>query len=637
MPSDPTNFDREVADFQDRLEELRSAHALRPQDDPVVVAAFLELETAAEELRVAHEELATRGEEVSTRQPSADRDRQLTRAVFRELPLPMFLLDREGRIRRLNNRAAEVLSTTTDYASGKPLPAFIELSVRAAFRSGLAAVLRGLGEQILVSGLLRDGTALPVRLMLSLVHIPSDPRPLVGVLVLPTLDPLPAPPEPAARNAADSDAAVRSTTRRMDLMSAMTRILLDEQGRTEASTVQAAADLLCAELADWVIVDLLRRSELTRAAVCGPTDSDSLVTASALERAPVGKGELPCAVIDGDGSVLHAHLEDMGLLGEDNRGVPFLAAMGAHSILCLPLVLDGEALGAITAVRTIGQPPFGLLDMALLQDMAGHLARALRTERRFRRRNDLVSAVRDRLMPPTLRTPPGVEIASVIRSADENDDLVGDFFDVFESEAGWGVALGDAEGTGEPAAGQASIVRNAIRVFALSTDDPAQWLRLADEAVRRLPDSDRTVRVVTGRLRPSQGEDAADGLEVTLASAGNPSSLLVRADGRVQRVDGGGQPLGGSDGPNVHVDSVVLAPHDCLLLFSPALLETRNADGELFEGSGVLARALARASGQSAATIVTALDNELISFAPDGRIGDVAVIALCSTAGHPTS
>ncbi|CAN5274479.1 hypothetical protein BH20ACT5_BH20ACT5_17000 [soil metagenome] len=635
MASDLGDFDREITGFQDRLEELRAAYSLRPQDDPTVAATFLELETAAEELRVAHEELTSRGEDVSSRQVGADRDRQLMRAVFRDLPLPLFLLDRDGRIRRSNQRGGEVLSAPTDYVSGKPFPAFVHVPLRAAFRSELAAVLRGQGERVLATSLLREGAEHPARLMLSLVQVPADPRPLVAVLVLPSLDPghrqadRPKPPAEGRQPvSADSDITVRSVTWRLDLTSALTRILLDEHGRTEAATLQAIADLLCVEFADWVLIDLVRRAELTRAIVCGPSDADARALTVAVERADVGKGELPCAVIDGDGPVLEAHLEDLDLLGADDRGIPFLTAMAGHSVICIRLALDGDPIGAITAVRTTGRPPFGLIDLALLQDLADHLARALRTQRRIHRRDDLADAVRGRLLPATVRTPPGVEIATLVRAADDDAELVGDFFDVFESQAGWGIMLGEAAGTGDAAAAQAAVVRHAIRSFALTTDDPLQWLRLADEAVRRLPDSDRTVRVVTAALT----SDPAGGLELTLASAGNLSSLLIRADGRVQRVDGGGRPLGTNDGPEQHQDSLTVSVGDCLLMFSPAMLDLTNEQDERFDASGALTRGMARASGQSATAILTALDNELLAFARSGRRRDIGAIAICPAA-----
>ena len=69
-------------------------------------------------------------------------ERRLLHAVFQQAPVPLFLLEQDGTIRRANNKAAELLGAPTGYATGKTLAAFIDLPARAAVHTQLAAALR---------------------------------------------------------------------------------------------------------------------------------------------------------------------------------------------------------------------------------------------------------------------------------------------------------------------------------------------------------------------------------------------------------------------------------------------------------------------------------------------------------------
>src|SRR5947209_13425392 len=56
----------------------------------------------------------------------------LFRSMFASAPVPMFLLDRDGTVRRANVRAGELLGSGTGYATGKAMTAFVDLPSRAA-------------------------------------------------------------------------------------------------------------------------------------------------------------------------------------------------------------------------------------------------------------------------------------------------------------------------------------------------------------------------------------------------------------------------------------------------------------------------------------------------------------------------
>ena len=59
-------------------------------------------------------------------------------------------------------------------------------------------------------------------------------------------------------------------TRRMDMITAVTRLLLDNSTFSEAVTLQRCARLLAGDIANWVIVDVERSGQLRRQFVIGP-------------------------------------------------------------------------------------------------------------------------------------------------------------------------------------------------------------------------------------------------------------------------------------------------------------------------------------------------------------------------------
>ena len=72
-------------------------------------AALLELEVAEEELHVARDELLAQRTRLDD--PAAERERRLLRAMVGELPVPVFLLERDGIVRRANRAACELVET----------------------------------------------------------------------------------------------------------------------------------------------------------------------------------------------------------------------------------------------------------------------------------------------------------------------------------------------------------------------------------------------------------------------------------------------------------------------------------------------------------------------------------------------
>ena len=551
-------FEQEFADFNHRVTALRAAR----EDSPDVLdAVFLELELAQEELRVMHEEVTEQSQEVSRHSDAVDRERTLLRAVFGELPVPVFVLDDGGFIRRANGAAAELLGTSTAYMAGKPFPVFVDLAARAAFRSQLSAVLRGAGPVAFSSVVLAARRRLRSRLMLARVSLPSEVRPLVTVAVVPPAAQPAAPPgvsrrglapaaaEPATRRppgSAPEEDALAAATRRVDLLSQVTRLLLDEQSLSEPVTLHRVAWLLQADAAEWVIIDLVRGAGITRAVVAGPDlPPRPLVAGERAEPAP-----LHTQVLASGRAVLQPVIEDENALGLATTGSPVLTALGAGSVLCVPMRANGTTAGVLTMVRPPEQRPFSLSDLRIFEEIGEHLALALHNGRRYQRRSDTATALRASVLPRGPVQIPGLDWAAAYRVGTEGAEVGGDFYDLFRSPGGWGVVLGDVCGKGEEAAAVTAMVRHGIRLLSLWDAAPAQVLAKVNTAMLAQQETDRFVTAVAAHLSwQERGPRRRAGQRRAPGGGGGPGRrhrlFLIRGRPAARPVRGRGRP-----GPN---------------------------------------------------------------------------------------
>ncbi|MFC5752092.1 SpoIIE family protein phosphatase [Actinomadura rugatobispora] len=305
---EPETMMREISDLEGRIGELRQAAGMPAPDLRATLdAALVELELALSALRT----IGTGRPGAAGHSASAETERRVLRTVFQDAPVPLFLLDRDTSVRRVNRQAATLLGTSPGYVSGKQFTAFCDLATRAALRSQLAAVVRtGRRRRVAVRFMGRD-RPIDATVTLARVWIRGEPDPMVvavagaagspvtreageaaadgtrreptarqhaarehAVQEAPAAPPpdgqapdvreparppsgrLSAVPRPAASHA-DDDQAVATIVHRMDVLANASELLLDEPVFNETVAVRRCARLLAAELADWAIIDLV--------------------------------------------------------------------------------------------------------------------------------------------------------------------------------------------------------------------------------------------------------------------------------------------------------------------------------------------------------------------------------------------
>ena len=617
--------DEAVAGIASRRDALRQAADLPGADlRGLVEAALTELDAAIEASGAPPPGAAPGGGPGEALPESVRTERRLLHAVFQQAPVPLFLLEQDGTIRRANNKAAELLGAPSGYATGKPLSVFVDLPFRAAIQTLLAAVSRTGKPRSAACRILTASGPADASLTAAAADLPGDPQ----VLIVTAVAGQAAEPKPAARRAGGGAAgagagisAIAAMTRRLDTITEVTRVLLDNSTFSEAVTLQRVGRLLAGEIGDWVLVDIERGGRLLRQFASGPRDGQADQLARLARGADPDPESVPAQVHLTGKSVLLAHLDDPAALGRTSDGAPLLMLLGATSLICVPISDASTGYGALTFTRQAVKGPFGVADLALAEELGRHLAIAIRVDRVFRQRSQVAEALQASLLPARLPAVAGLEFAAAYIGATLFQEISGDFYDVFKARDGWAIAVGDVCGKGQDAAAMTAAARHAIRALAHVHQAPDDVLAAANQVLVAEDYDDRFVTAVLAVLR-QRGQR----VEVEIGACGHPGPAVVRADGRVEILEGDGLPLGLFDDIQPGRTDLALGQGDVLFFYTDGVTEARGADQSFFEDQ--LADALAAVAGRSAAEVVRAVQELVTSFSSGELKDDVTILAV---------
>jgi serine phosphatase RsbU (regulator of sigma subunit)/PAS domain-containing protein len=625
----------QIADLEKRHAALRQAAVLPGADlGGVLDAAFTELEAAIGMLVSLAATVPGGGNGSGGSDAS---ERRLLRAIFQEAPVPLFTLAPDGTVLRVNRSAGDLLGAKQGYATGRMFAAFVALAGRAAVQTQLTAVARNHHLRRVRCDLLSPAGPVPVDLVIGFAGVSGDTEQLVVAVADAASAPGSAakPPgsgrKPAATKksagttgttgTSGATGALAAITQRMDLVTAVTRLLLQNENFSESMTLQRCARLLAGEMASWVIVDLERMERLRRQFVIGPEGPEFAAISAAAAAVNPAYGSLPQQVHESGRPALIAHAEEAEILGHGPDGIPLLMALGATSVLSVPLADGNDHYGVLTLARQASEGHFEIADLALVEELGEQLALAIRVDHMFRRNSEIADTLQASLLPRTLPDIPGADIAAVYLSATEGADIGADFYDVYPAGSGWGLSVGDVRGKGEEAAAITAAARHAIRVLAHDGATPAAVLAAANGILLSQQLDGGFVTTSLAHLHPGDA-----GFTVALGSAGHPAPVIIRSDGQVQSVGGGGLPLGlfADAEPGVHDAS--LAAGDVLFLYTDGITQARSGDRTYF--SERLHDELARLAGRHPDDIVSAIRTALLDFTGRRLADDIAMVVL---------
>jgi serine phosphatase RsbU (regulator of sigma subunit) len=129
-------------------------------------------------------------------------------------------------------------------------------------------------------------------------------------------------------------------------------------------------------------------------------------------------------------------------------------------------------------------------------------------------------------------------------------------------------------------------------------------------------------RFVTAKLAYLRWDGSR--LRVELASAGHPGPAVVRPDGRVDVLSGGGLPLGLFPDAEPAIQHLELTQGDLLFFYSDGVTDARSEDMRYFEDT--LADELAGLAGRSAAETTRMVQGLVTAFSQEELRDDMTIL-----------
>ncbi|MFJ4466457.1 SpoIIE family protein phosphatase [Streptomyces sp. NPDC089424] len=297
---------------------------------------------------------------------------------------------------------------------------------------------------------------------------------------------------------------------------------------------------------------------------------------------------------------------------------PHITDLDITSAAYLPLIVQARPIGAIGLLYG-DRRGFTSEERNLLVALGSSIAQSLQRAMFYEQEKDLASGLQQAMLPRTIPSVRGADVAVRYRSASLGRDIGGDWYDLIPLPGGRvGAVIGDVQGHDTHAAAVMGQLRIVLRAYAAEGHTPATVMARASVFLHEL-DTDRFATCLYAEA------DLATGV-VQVVRAGHIDPLIRAPDGSCRRAGvQGGLPLGLSAefGRLAYpVGTIELDPGHTLILCTDGLVEQPGAD--LDDGMQVLTALVA-----SGPQDVWKLADLLIDVAEErGGDDDVALLLL---------
>jgi serine phosphatase RsbU (regulator of sigma subunit)/anti-sigma regulatory factor (Ser/Thr protein kinase) len=302
-----------------------------------------------------------------------------------------------------------------------------------------------------------------------------------------------------------------------------------------------------------------------------------------------------------------------------------LARTGHASFVFVPLLAGGRATGLVAASWS-ERTALTAEDRSFLETLAGQVAQALDRARHFESERTIAETLQRSVLPVSLPSVDGVELAARYLPGTAEVDVGGDWFDAISLPNGrLGLAVGDVVGKGVQSAAMMAQLRNALRAFALDQTKPSSTMTRLNRLAQELPES-AFATIVYLVVDP-----VARVCRYT--SAGHPPPLAVYPEGRAEFLEGGRSVPVGTAPDTTYTQSVVEVPFaTTLVLYTDGLVERR---GEAIDSGLERLKAAALTAPRGPERLVEHILAELVGL--EERRDDIAILAvrLLAAASQP--
>jgi serine phosphatase RsbU (regulator of sigma subunit)/anti-sigma regulatory factor (Ser/Thr protein kinase) len=279
--------------------------------------------------------------------------------------------------------------------------------------------------------------------------------------------------------------------------------------------------------------------------------------------------------------------------------------------LVVPLIGQGELLGALYLGHRLSDQPYSTDDRRLLGSLASQVAPAMKVAQlvreqqveakereRIQQELQVAALIQQTLLPKELPAINGWNVDAFYRPARA---VGGDFYDFIDLGGNrLGVIIGDVTDKGVPAALVMATCRSMLRAAAPQHDSPGAVLAEVNEAiVKEIPPA-MFVTCLYAIVDVESGE-------VVIANAGHNLPYVRTGDG-VLELRATGMPLGLMPGMSYDEKIYQLDDGNVMVLTSDGITEAHNSTGEMYGFGRLMARVANKADGND---MVAALVGDL--------------------------
>jgi PAS domain S-box-containing protein len=360
-----------------------------------------------------------------------------------------------------------------------------------------------------------------------------------------------------------------------------------------ASAIQPTESGESLLLAQWVDLSVRRRAEQARAQLMleraaraqAETIAERLGKLQSLtaEIEPLSLDDLVAVLAVRLAALFEAEVAEVHLIGEldeplmvrvegreARRIEPQEAPLPADGSIEEPLAIEGTTLGALRLALASGR--FLTSDeRSLLREAADRIALAVRRAQLHEEEHRIAVVLQRGLLPKSLPTVEGVELAAHYEAAGVGAEVGGDWYDAFTLPGGrLGIVVGDVAGRSIPAASAMGQLRTVTRTFARwenGSHSPGDVLTHVNR-YQLTADENTMFTIVYAILYATEQT-------IAWAAAGHLPPLIRSEDGATRYLERGGGLMGIEDA-RYETFREPLRSGDVLVLYTDGLVERRG-------------------------------------------------------------
>ncbi|MCZ6530479.1 MAG: SpoIIE family protein phosphatase [Chloroflexi bacterium] len=337
----------------------------------------------------------------------------------------------------------------------------------------------------------------------------------------------------------------------------------------------------------------------------------------------ISRGVVGEVIREGQGVITSDAQHDERFMGRQS-----VMSLGLRSILCSPLQVKDQILGAIYVDNRLHAGIFNNEDLELLNAIASSAATAIENARlylvavdkgRMERELSMARTVQTGLIPEEIPELKGWQFAASWLPARE---VAGDFYDfIATDDEGMGLVIADVTDKGMGAALFMALTRSMVRASLEEAASPAEAITKANRLICANSSSAMPVTFFYGRVGPEDGE-------MVYVNAGHNPPLIYRADsGTFEELGRTGILLGVDESLVLEQGTAELEPGDTLIMYTDGVPDALNSAEEAY-GEDRMRESIKSAGSRSAQEISLNLLQALQQFIGDAQPFDDITLLL---------